>query len=240
MSASDDATLSGTERGKRDKARRIREASRAMFVTKGFENATIRDIARMAEVAQGTLFLYASSKRDLLFMLYNDLIEGALNDCKLMSTSRVSLAEFLVRVAFVHLQRFTEDAAIARLSLVHLNLYDDSREAARFAALHSQMIALIEAEFRLSRDSGALREDFAVDVMTAMTLNVLIEMFKVYVRSNLPDIRKVMQQSHAQILVILRGLGAAHQTMEIAGPDMREWIGLPPEPLQTERRRTAS
>ncbi|MGY6705629.1 TetR/AcrR family transcriptional regulator [Roseinatronobacter sp.] len=227
MATAENAKLSGTERGKRDKARRIREASRAMFLTKGFDDATIRDIARMAEVAQGTLFLYAASKRDLLFMLYNDLIEAACKECLPLAGARLSLAEVLMRIALIHFQKFSNDMGISRISLVNLNLYDNSGEAARFSVLHRQMKDLIEGEFRASRDSGTLQEDFSVELMSALVLNVLIEMFKTYVRSDLPDIRKVMEQSHGQISVILRGLSATPQAMEIVDPDLRDWIGLP-------------
>ncbi len=226
MSTDDTAKISGTERRKRDKARRIREASRAMFLTKGFEDATIRDIARMAEVAQGTLFLYAASKRDLLFMLYNDLIESACKECQSLAGARLSLAEVLMRIALIHFHKFSDDMGISRISLVNLNLYDNSGEAARFSVLHRQMKDLIEGEFHASRDSGALTKEFSVELMASLVFNVLIEMFKVYVRGDLPDIRKVMEQCHGQIFVILSGLGATPEATEISDKDLRDWIGL--------------
>lgn len=88
------------------------------------------------------------------------------------------------------------------------------------------MKTLIADAFRAGRDSGALSEEFEVELITAMTFNVLIEMFKVYVRSNLRDIRQVIRQSHDQIVVILRGLGARPEALDIADPDLRDWIGL--------------
>ncbi|MGH7091126.1 MAG: TetR/AcrR family transcriptional regulator, partial [Stellaceae bacterium] len=42
----------------------------------GFEAATVREIAAHAEVAFGTLFLYAKDKRDLLLLLYDDELEA--------------------------------------------------------------------------------------------------------------------------------------------------------------------
>ena len=60
------------ERGKLEKRRRIKQAARAVFLDKGYEDATTREIATQADVAIGTLFVYAKDKRDLLMMIIND------------------------------------------------------------------------------------------------------------------------------------------------------------------------
>lgn len=43
----------------------ILEAARAVFAGKGFDNATVDDIAEAAGVAKGTLYLYFPSKREI-------------------------------------------------------------------------------------------------------------------------------------------------------------------------------
>ena len=65
-------TLGRRERGKIEKRRRICEATREVFRRKGYEAATTREIADLADVAIGTLFAYASDKRELLMMVIND------------------------------------------------------------------------------------------------------------------------------------------------------------------------
>jgi AcrR family transcriptional regulator len=64
--------LGRRERGKLDKRRRIRQATREVFRRKGYESATTREIAELADVAIGTLFAYAADKRELLMMVAND------------------------------------------------------------------------------------------------------------------------------------------------------------------------
>jgi AcrR family transcriptional regulator len=64
------------ERNKLDKLRRIKAAARELFREQGYDNATTREIARRADVGLGTLFSYASDKRDLLFLIYNDMQEA--------------------------------------------------------------------------------------------------------------------------------------------------------------------
>lgn len=67
------------ERNKQEKLERIREAAQTLFHEKGFDQTTMREIADRAEVGLGTIFLYASSKADLLFMIYAERIRQ-LND----------------------------------------------------------------------------------------------------------------------------------------------------------------
>jgi AcrR family transcriptional regulator len=63
------------ERSKLDKRRRISEAARAVFTEFGYERANMREIAKRAGVATGTLFLYAPDKRNLLLWILNDDLE---------------------------------------------------------------------------------------------------------------------------------------------------------------------
>jgi AcrR family transcriptional regulator len=60
------------ETNKREKLARIRRAARDVFLRKGFEAATVREIASAADVAFGTLFLYAKDKRDLLLLIFEE------------------------------------------------------------------------------------------------------------------------------------------------------------------------
>jgi len=56
------------EQKKNLKLAAIREAARITFTEKGFDAATMQEIAWRARVAIGTLFLYADNKRDIAFL----------------------------------------------------------------------------------------------------------------------------------------------------------------------------
>ena len=63
------------EKAKIDKLKRIRAAAEYVFLKKGYESATTREIAERAKVSVGTLFVYAAANRELLLMVYNDHLE---------------------------------------------------------------------------------------------------------------------------------------------------------------------
>lgn len=65
------------ERGKADKLTRIRLAARDLFVESGYEAVTTHRVADRADIAHGTLFRYASSKSELLLMVYNEVFDAA-------------------------------------------------------------------------------------------------------------------------------------------------------------------
>ncbi|MBC7443753.1 MAG: TetR/AcrR family transcriptional regulator [Ramlibacter sp.] len=60
------------ERNKHDKQTRIHAAAADLFAERGYSAVTTQDIADRADVAIGTLFRYASSKAELLLMVFND------------------------------------------------------------------------------------------------------------------------------------------------------------------------
>ena len=72
--------LGRRERSKRDKRERILAAARELFAEHGVGGVTTQQIADRADVAIGTLFLYASTKAELLIMVQNDKFAAAIDD----------------------------------------------------------------------------------------------------------------------------------------------------------------
>ena len=60
------------ERNKADKLRRIKAAARELFTKKGYEATTTREIAELAGVSVGTVFVYAKDKGDLVCLMAID------------------------------------------------------------------------------------------------------------------------------------------------------------------------
>jgi AcrR family transcriptional regulator len=67
-----DKSLGLRERNKLQKRRRIYQVARRLFEKQGYDSTTMRQIARAADVGEGTVFLYAKDKRELLFRIFKD------------------------------------------------------------------------------------------------------------------------------------------------------------------------
>ncbi len=78
-----DATRTPTrgrrERSMQDKRRRIFDAAKALFTERGYDAVGTQEIAERADVAAGTVFRYASSKAELLLMVYNRELRDAID-----------------------------------------------------------------------------------------------------------------------------------------------------------------
>jgi AcrR family transcriptional regulator len=84
------------ERKKRDKAQRIKEAARRVFREKGYHEATMREVAKAAGVATGTLFLYAADKRDLLILSVNEDLDRLTEEGAANTNADVSFLQQLI------------------------------------------------------------------------------------------------------------------------------------------------
>lgn len=65
------------EQNKLDKRERIRDAAWDLFTTAGFAETTTKAVAERADVAVGTLFLYARDKDDLLCLVMHERLSQA-------------------------------------------------------------------------------------------------------------------------------------------------------------------
>ncbi len=68
------------EQGKQDKRQRIMAAARELFAGHGVSEVTTQQLAERADVAIGTLYLYASTKAELLIMAQNEKFAAAIDD----------------------------------------------------------------------------------------------------------------------------------------------------------------
>jgi AcrR family transcriptional regulator len=131
------------ERNKLDKLRRIKDAASELFTSKGFDDTTTREIAVRAGVGLGTLFVYAPTKRDLLFLIVNDeLQEVAERAAGLMRPERPML-ENLLRIFRAHYRYFAQRPALSRLALREMLFYATGPQAKKYLKTRERLIGLV-------------------------------------------------------------------------------------------------
>jgi AcrR family transcriptional regulator len=145
------------ERNKLDKLRRIKAAARALFLEQGYDNATTREIARRADVGLGTLFSYASDKRDLLFLIYNDLQETlTLAAFGRRPVARTFLGQVISSFA-VYYRFFAQEPEFMRYVLRELTFYSTGRQSERFQTGREAIISGIAELVRAAKKKRQLR-----------------------------------------------------------------------------------
>ncbi len=144
-------------RNREDKLRRIKTAARALFLLKGYDDATMREIARRADVSVGTLFNYASDKRDLLFLVFND--EQAILGSVLAKDPRSSgsFVGDLVTYFEPIYRLFATEPEFSRYVLRELTFYTSGTQAERLLQDREVLIKGVATLVREARRRGTIR-----------------------------------------------------------------------------------
>ncbi len=166
------------ELNKQDKLRRIKDAAKKLFIANGYDEASTRHIAVKAGIALGTLFLYASNKRDLLFLVVNDELEDVAAEAVAAIRSDVRLMENLLAAFRPLYEFFGEEPRLSRLTLREMMFYETGEQAKRFIKTRERMVWLCVEIVRIAKRRREIRP--TVDPQTAG--EVLFAIFQIEVR----------------------------------------------------------
>ena len=103
---------------KEQKRKRIRKVATKLFVEKGFENTTTRDIAKAADINKAALYYYFDSKEDLLYQILDDTVRIGLDRIREIERSKISLKKKLTAVTDMYTLYYAYDTDMMKL-LVH-------------------------------------------------------------------------------------------------------------------------
>jgi AcrR family transcriptional regulator len=143
-------------RNKLEKLRRIKEAAQALFVAKGFDDTTMREIALRAGVGLGTIFLYARNKRDLLFLTINEPLEAVTRAAEDAVDPQASLLDNLLAVFRLHYRFFGRQPALSRFALREMNFYDAGSQAPPFHKTRERLLRLLGRTIAIAIANGEI------------------------------------------------------------------------------------
>ncbi len=222
-------------RNKRDKLNRIKTAARRLFVSKGFDDATLREIATRAGVGLGTVFLYAANKRDLLFLIANDGLEEATAAAAAAVTLDAPLLDNLLAMFRCHYVFFARQPALSRLVLREMTFYETGAQARAFQATRDALIALIEEAVALAIKQGSIA---AAETPRLIGWTVFC-IYQVELRRWLSerdlDLRKGMGRLRRTLKVCVTGLGPATGREASRAASVATALA-PSRPMRQERR----
>lgn len=209
MNAKSNAPLGLRERNKLDKFLRIRAASKKLFTENGFEPTTTRQIAQEADVGLSTLFLYATDKRDLLFLVFNDDLDELTTRAFADSQAQAPLLDNL-RTALRHFFVFYgQDKVISRDLTREITFYTTGMQSERFQATRARTIHSISTLVAQARATGEVRclED---DTLIATTMFYLLAAeIRMWLASDSQVPEEGLTELMKRLTLIMHGLQAA-------------------------------
>jgi TetR/AcrR family transcriptional regulator, cholesterol catabolism regulator len=198
---------------KADKEARIREAAWALFAERGFEAATVREIAQRAGVAQGTVFVYAKDKEDLLAMLFADRLGAVVERAFATLPADAPLLHALVHVFSCFMRFYAEDVRLAR-SVVRGVLFLEGPAAERMERLNRPFIARVAALFEAAQAQGLTRAGLSPLIAAMNAFAAYFMVLASWLNGLTPSLAAAEAQLH---------LALEHQLLGVLTP-------IPPQP----------
>ncbi len=135
----------------------ILDAATRVFASKGFNRATIRDVAQDAGVADGTIYNYFANKTDLLFGLLDRLNDTERRPASLALAAEASFADYFRAYARERVEALWSNADLFRAVLPEL-LANPELRARYYDEVIAPTMALGEAAFEGLAASGMMRD----------------------------------------------------------------------------------
>jgi AcrR family transcriptional regulator len=146
------------EQNKLDKLRRIKAAAAELFTKKGFEATTTMEIAVRAGVGEGTLFLYAKDKRDLLFQIRLDELDETRDKGFAKIDPKSPLLEQLIVPEVLMYRHVAKNIRLERIFFEEIS-FCSGEQAARFQENRARAIARVEKLLVRAELAGQIRCD---------------------------------------------------------------------------------
>lgn len=194
--------LGRRDRNKAAKRAAISRAATQLFTEQGYAATTTQQVARVADVAEGTLFRYASSKPELLLMVINEhlrpLVEGV------ATPAGVAVEDKILQLLGPIIDLAESQPENAAPFLREVLFGDDGPQRREALALVDQVVSRIAVLLRPYEDrlEGMELAEAARWVFSALVSELLQDV----VGRGTPDRQAALR---ARVRVLLRGLGAA-------------------------------
>lgn len=179
-----------------DKHAKIIEAAIRVFSRQGFFHARISDIAKEAQVADGTIYLYFNNKYDILISLFEEEIGKIILEVKLLLEKEDDPRQMLRIFALHHLKMMDdrrELAEVLQMELRQSNKFMREYRNTKFV----EYLDIVSGIVKQGQASGIFRPTVLPGVFKRAFFGALDETSRLWVL--LPDPRYTIEESAEQI-----------------------------------------
>ena len=191
---------------KADKRRHILEAAVGVFARQGFHKSRVSDVARAAEVADGTIYLYFKSKDDILISIFEETMSDMIERVQVAIEPHADPLDQLREFALFHMQNVEDHCDVAKVLQVELRLSSTFMKEYKPTRLQQYMdiIGRLIAE---GKATGVIRADVNPIIARRAFFGALDEIAMQWILT--PNARYGLRESAEQIAeLFVRGLQA--------------------------------
>ncbi len=161
--------------GASGKREAILRAATRVFARNGYFNSKVADIARAANVADGTVYLYFKSKEEILHSIFDQNMAEAIASGRKLIEKISDPKEKLRRIALLHLERLGADRDLAIVFQVELR--GSTKFMQEFSASgFAEYLGLLRKTFEEGQRSGVFRKNLNAKLVSKILFGALDEM----------------------------------------------------------------
>ena len=162
------------------KHHKIIRAALKVFAQKGFYNARVSEIAKEAQVADGTIYLYFKNKDDILIHLFEEEMDGIIQNVKAVVDPLDNPLDKIRAFVKKHLEMVEENRLMAEVIQVEL------RQSTKFMKDYKnrkfrQYLNLLADIIREGQKRGVFRSDLHPSIAKRVIFGALDEISTVWV-----------------------------------------------------------
>jgi TetR/AcrR family transcriptional regulator, fatty acid metabolism regulator protein len=168
--------------GKRE---RILKAAASVFAQYGFYNSRIAEIAKLANVANGTVYLYFRSKDEILISLFEEEMIQIIRDMKRELTSLPKAEDKLIKFIEQHLLMADEKCELAEVIQIELRQSNKFMKEYKGNAIR-EYLDIIAAIIKEGQEKGEFGTHIIPGVAKRILFGALDEIASYWVLTNKP------------------------------------------------------
>ncbi len=158
-----------------DKRSAILRAATRVFARNGYFNSKVADIARAADVADGTVYLYFKSKEEILHSIFDQNMAEAIAAGRKLIAKLGDPREKLRRIATLHLERLGADRDLAVVFQVELR--GSTKFMEEFSATaFAEYLGMLRSTFEEGQRAGVFRKELNAKLVSKILFGALDEM----------------------------------------------------------------
>ena len=198
------------ERNKVERKRRVLEAAREVFREFGYENATTREIATRADVAVGTVFVYARDKRDLLMLIVNEDLEAVTDASFAANRPGDPFLDRLMALFAPRYEYWVRDPELSTFALGETasnRMNDVPSETDRFFGRRHKIIAWIAGQVEIEQRAGRLGTPDDPATIALFLMGIYLAHARFWLSEPEPQIADGLAKLRRQFALAMHGLG---------------------------------
>jgi AcrR family transcriptional regulator len=157
-------------------------------------------------VGLGTIFVYAATKRDLLFLLANDGLQEVVKKAAAGVRPERPMLDNLLRIFQWHYRYFAQEPQLSRLVLREMSFYDTGPEAKKYLKTRERLIALIVDVVRIALDQKAISSPERPELIAWVIFSIYQIEVRHWLSSDELNLRRGLNALRRQLVLLMSGL----------------------------------